>query len=343
MTRSLSLHSLLAVLLAALMLVPTDTIRADEAEFVLKFATVAPDGTPWAEQLKSVKARIEADSDGRIKMKLFLGGSLGGEVESVRDLRRGRIQGFGGSTAAVAEGAGIPALQLMELPFLFESFEEADHVLDDVISSDLEAQLVAKGFVLGFWHENGWRNFATKDKAIHTVADLSGMKMRSQESPAHLGMYRALGAQAESIPVPEVLGALQTGMVDGFDNTPLFSAATGWYEGVEFYTISQHIYQPAAIIYSKAFMDSLPADLQAVVLGDPHAESVAGRSSVRVMRDDLLANFREAGLTVYEMTAAERAPFRDATRKVHDEMADTVGRDLLNKVYGALQTYRAGQ
>ena len=231
----------------------------------------------------------------------------------------------------------------MELPFLFESFEEADHVLDNVISGDLEAQLNAKGFVLGFWHENGWRNFATKEKAIHTIADLAGMKMRSQESPAHLGMYRALGAQAESIPVPEVLGALQTGMVDGFDNTALFSAATGWYEGVKYYTISQHIYQPAAIIYSKAFMDSLPADLKAVVLGDAHAESLAGRGAVRAMRDDLLANFREAGLTVYEMTEAERAPFRDATRKVHEDMADTVGRDLLNKVYAAQQSFRAGQ
>ena len=343
MLRFFRLSLALTAILAACVMLSSRDSRAQEAEFVLKFATVAPDGTPWAEQLKRVKKRIETDSGGRIKMKLFLGGSLGGEVESVRDLRRGRIQGFGGSTAAVAEGAGIPALQLMELPFLFESFEEADHVLDNVISGDLEAQLTAKGFVLGFWHENGWRNFATKDKPIHTIADLTGMKMRSQESPAHLGMYRALGAQAESIPVPEVLGALQTGMVDGFDNTPLFSAATGWYEGVKFYTISQHIYQPAAIIYSKAFMDSLPADLQQVVLGDAHAESVAGRSSVRVMRDDLLANFREAGLTVYEMTEAERVPFRAATRKVHEEMADTVGRALLQKVYDAQTAFRAGQ
>ena len=342
MLRTLRLPLAIAALLVAILFIPAHSTKAADAEFVLKFATVAPDGTPWAEQLKAVKKRIEADSNGRIKMKLFLGGSLGGEVETVRDLRRGRLQGWGGSTAAVAEGAGIPQLQLMELPFLFDTFEEADHVLDTVIASDLEAALGAKGFVVGFWHENGWRNFATKGKPIHTTADLAGMKMRSQESPVHLGMYRALGVQAESIPVPEVLGALQTGMVDGFDNTPLFSAATGWYEGVQYYTISQHIYQPAVIIYSKAFMDSLPADLQAVVMGDPQAEAESGRAAVRAMREDLLANFREAGLTVYEMTAAERTPFQQATRKVHEEMADTVGRDLLNKVYAAQKTYRAG-
>ncbi len=342
MLRSLRTLLPLAAMLAGLLLLPTQSPRAADSEFVLKFATVAPDGTPWAEQLKETKKRIESESDGRIKMKLFLGGSLGGEVETVRDLRRGRLQGWGGSTAAVAEGASIPQLQLMELPFLFRSFDEADHVLDNVLADDFAQLLDQKGFVLGYWHENGWRNFANKDKPIHTLDDLAGMKMRSQESPVHLGMYRALGAQAESIPVPEVLGALQTGMVDGFDNTPLFSAATGWYEGVKFYTVSQHIYQPGVIIYSKTFMDSLPEDLRKVVLGDPQQEAEIGRAAVRAMREDLLNNFREAGLTVYEMTAAERTPFQQATLKVHQEMAPTVGQDLVDKVYAALKTYRAG-
>ena len=310
-------------------------------EFVIKFATVAPDGTPWAIHLKEIKKRINKDSKGRIKMKLFLGGTLGGEVETIRDLRRGRIQGWGGSTAAVAEGARIPELQLMELPFLFESFEEADHILDEVVHKDFVDILGKKGFVLWFWHENGWRNFATKAKEVHTLADLRGMKMRSQESPVHLAMYKALGAQAESIPVPEVLGALQTGMVDGFDNTPLFSAATGWYEGVKFYTISQHIYQPAAILWGKKFIDKLPDDLKKLVLNEGHAEAVKGRASVRAMRGELLQNFRESKIKVYEMTAAERKAFMDATRKVHKEFEPKVGKKLLKKVYAAQKTFRA--
>jgi len=330
-----------AVAVASLSLLLSGVASA-KPEFVLKFATVAPDGTPWAVHLKSVKKRIEKDSGGRIKMKLFLGGSLGGEVETVRDLRRGRLQGWGGSTAAVAEGARIPQLQLMEIPFLFTSFAEADYVLDKVVNADFEKILAEKGFVLGFWHENGWRNFATKKKAIHTMADLREMKMRSQESPAHLAMYKALGVQAESIAVPEVLGALQTGMVDGFDNTPLFSAATGWYEGVKFYSISQHIYQPAAIIFGKKFMDKLPEDLRKVVLGDPAAEAKAGRKSVRDMRGELLANFKEAGITVYEMTDAERKPFIDATKKVHKEFESVVGKDLLDKVYGGKKAFAGG-
>ncbi len=321
-------------------------IAADQpvmaAEFTLKLATVAPDGTPWAQHLTAIKKRVEKESGGRIKMKVFLGGTLGGEVETVRALRRGRLQGWGGSTAALAEGAGIAQLQLMELPFLFESFAEADHILNEVVHEDFKKLMADKGFVFGFWHENGWRNFATKEP-LTNLAGLQGMKMRSQESPVHLAMYKALGVQAESIPVPEVLGALQTGMVDGFDNTPLFSAATGWYEGIKYYTVSQHIYQPAVIIYSKKFIDSLPEDLQKVVLGDWRAETSHGRKIVRTMREDLLQNFRDARITVADMPAAERKIFIDKTRGVHAEFEGEIGKALLKKVYAAQKEFQAKQ
>ncbi len=311
-----------------------------KAEFTMKFATVAPEGTPWAVQLRALKNRIEKESDGRIKFKLFLGGTLGGEVEVVRAVRRGRLQGFGGSTAAVAEGAKIDQFMLFELPFFFESFEEADYIADKVVHDEFVKILKKKGFTFGFWHENGWRNFATKSTEVHKVADLQKMKMRSQESPVHLAMYKALGVQAESIPVPEVLGALKTGMVDGFDNTPLFSSATGWYEGVKYYTISQHIYQPAVIIYNKKFIDSLPDDLRKIVIGDPVKEATEGRTAVRAIRKDLLDNFREIGITVTELTPAERQEFAAKCAPVQKEFAGKIGKKLLSKVIKARDEYR---
>ncbi len=310
-------------------------------EFVIKMATVAPRGTPWAKHMKAIAKRIHAESGGRVKLKVFLGGSLGGEVETIRALRRGRLQGWGGSTAAVAEGARIPQLQLMELPFLFNSLAEADHVLDNVIANDFIKILDKKGFTFGLWHENGWRNFATKTKAILKVSDMRGVKMRSQESPVHLAMYKALGAQAESIPVPEVLGALKTGMVDGFDNTPLFSSATGWYEGAKHYSITRHIYQPAVILYSKKFLDKMPPDLRKIVIGNPAKEAKEGRARVRKMGPELLQIFRGAGIKVHKMTAAQRAPFAAVTRKVHTKFAGQIGKSLLNKVYMAQKAYRA--
>jgi len=288
-----------------------------EAEFVMNFATVAPDNTPWAKQLRGVEKRIEEESGGRIQVKLFLGGSLGSEIECIQDVARGeRIQGGGFSTGAMGEAMDIPILTMIELPYLFSTNAQADAVLDEVLYQPTETALSSKGFVLGGWAENGWRNFATKGPAS-TKEDLSKFKMRAQENPVHMDMYKMLGVQAVAKPTSEVLPSLNTGIVDGFDNTALFSLAAGWIEPVTHYTLSRHIYQPAAVVYSKKFVDSLPPDLQKVVLGDPHAESKRGRDAVRALEGELLETIRSMGKQVVELSAEQTAAFKAETRAVH--------------------------
>ena len=92
--------------------------------------------------------------------------------------------------------------------------------------------------------------------------------MRSQESLVHLETYRALGALPQPIAVTEVLPALQTGVVDGFDNTPLYTFAASWHLAIKHFTLSEHIYQPGAVLVSKKEFDKLPADLQKVLTAD---------------------------------------------------------------------------
>ena len=294
-----------------------------EAEFVMNFATVAPDNTPWSKQLRDVERRIETESGGRIQVKLFLGGSLGSEIECIQDVGRGeRIQGGGFSTGAMGEALDIPILSMIELPYLFSTNAQADAVLDEVLFEPTKTALEAKGFVLGGWAENGWRNFATNGPAS-TPEELSKYKMRAQENPVHMDMYKMLGVQAVAKPTSEVLPALNTGIVDGFDNTALFSLAAGWIEPVSHYTLSKHIYQPAAVVYSKVFVDSLPPDLQKVVLGDPLAESARGRIAVRSLEGELLDTIRSMGKQVIELTAAQRDVLKAKTHPVHKSFLAT--------------------
>jgi TRAP-type C4-dicarboxylate transport system substrate-binding protein len=291
-----------------------------EAEFVANFGTVAPDNTPWADQLRAVKERIERESSGRIQMKLFLGGALGSEIEMIQDVARGeRLHGGGFSTGAIGEAAGIPLLQMVELPYLFQTNDEVDAVLDNVLFDPVSRALEEKGFVLAAWAENGWRNFATKGGPATSPAELAKYKMRSQESPVHLDMYKQYGVQATPKAVSEVLPALNTGIVDGFDNTPLFSIAAGWIEPVTHYTMSWHIYQPAGVVFSKKFMDSLPPDLQKVVRGDPQAEAVSGRTNVRALEEILLQQITEMGKEVVYLTPEQRASFVGPALLVHKQ------------------------
>ncbi|NOY26435.1 MAG: TRAP transporter substrate-binding protein [Oligoflexia bacterium] len=342
--RARILTSLAVIGAAAIALFPSRTSQADP-QFVANFGTAAPEGTPWADQLQDIKKRVESESGGRVKIKLFLGSVMGGEVEMVRDVRRGaRLQGGGFSTASIAEGANIPLLQIPELPYLFQTNEEADYVLDNILYQPMSQALDAKGFVLAAWAENGWRSFGTKDSPIHTPADLQKFKMRCQETDVHQKMYTALHTQAVTLPISEVLTALQTGIVDGFDNTPLFTQAAGLYEPIQYYSLTRHIYQPAAVVWSKKFFDTMPPDLQTIVIGDPKAESERGRKGVRDLQKELLANFPDLGVQVVELTDAERQVFADATHVVQTQFAAEVegARPLLDQVNAALKERRGG-
>ena len=291
-----------------------------QESFTMNFGTVAPPGTPWSDQLDDIKKRIESKSDGQIKVKLFLGGALGSEIEMIQDVQRGeRLQGGGFSTAAVGEALDIPLLQMVELPYLFNNEAQADAVLDDVLYEPAKKQLAEKGIAFYSWTENGWRSFGTKgDSAPTSPEALTAYKMRAQESPVHLNMYKSMNVQAVAKPVSEVLSSLNTGIVTGFDNTPLFSLAAGWVEPITHYTLSRHIYQPAAVMYSQNFVDSLSPELQAIVLEDPQGEATRGRSAVRKLEADLLETITAMGNEVVTLTPEQLKSFRKAVRgKTH--------------------------
>ena len=91
------------------------------AKLKVKFATVAPDGTPWAELLDAIKKEAKKKSKGEINIKTYMSGQLGGEQEILQKLRRGNIQGAGLSTASLS--SVIPEIDVIELPYLFESFQ----------------------------------------------------------------------------------------------------------------------------------------------------------------------------------------------------------------------------
>jgi tripartite ATP-independent transporter DctP family solute receptor len=310
--------------------------RAADAPITLKLATIAPEGTPWAEQVTQYKAQVEATARGRLRIKPFLGGALGDENQTVAECRRGALPLWGGTTGALA--TSVPEISLLELPYLLRNSDEADHILDKVLLEALRQRLAERGFVLVLWAENGFRSFGTKWGPVRAPADLKGHKMRSQESLVHLETYRALGALPQPIAVTEVLPALQTGVVDGFDNTPLYTFAASWHLAIKHFTLTEHVYQPAAVLASKREFDRLPADLQKALTTDLQALTAQGRASVREMNPLLIQNFASAKIPVYTPSAAERAVFARATRVVQDKYVKAVpaARPLLALLQKAL-------
>jgi len=316
----------LAAVAAALVLASFAAPRAARAEepIVMKIATVAPPNTPWDALLKEYKKKVEAASGGRIKVKIYLGGTLGDENETVLKCKRGQIQAVGASTGAIA--SQVPELNVVEIPYLFRTFKEADDVIDNVLSPALEPIFKEYGLILGFWSENGFRHFGTKDKFVKSPADLKGKKMRSQESAVHLQMYKDLGGSPVPVPTTEALTALQNGTVDGFDQALLYMLAASWHTTVKYITLSSHIYQPAIIIFNKDWFEKLPPDLQKILLDEGRAIQAKGRTAVRALNKKLIKVLEDAKVGIYQLTAAERSGFEKAALPGRKVFRDTMGK-----------------
>ncbi|MCC6337418.1 MAG: TRAP transporter substrate-binding protein [Myxococcales bacterium] len=326
----------LALSLALVVALYAPSVRADAV--VAKVGSVAPEGTPWAEWLDGVKKRLEKDSGGKLKLKVFLGGKLGGEKEMVEETKNGNLHLYGGSVGAV--GTWVPELAALELPFIFSSDEEADFVLEKV--RDRYAKLIeAKGFVMIMWAENGWHGYGVKGKCIEKVEDMKGLKMRSQESYVHLETYKAFGASPVEMAVPEVLGALQTGTVDGYSNTPLFSFATSWYKGITHYSYTKHIYQPAVLLLSKKWFDGLDADVKkALLVRSDEKEGIAG---VRALTEPLLDNFKAADKTVCRLSPEAQKAFAEKAKPVWQVFAKKgkSNKEILDAILAAKKEFAA--
>ena len=136
-----------------------------------------------------------------------------------------------------------------------------------------------------------------------------------------------------TISVGEVLSALQTGVVEGFDNTPLYTQAVSWYQAVDHFTVTEHIYQPALIVVNKKWFDSLPADLQGILVELGEKLTKKGRKKVRELGPALLDNFASQGVKVHRATASEKEAFKKATRgvwKIREGKASPMGKKLLD-------------
>jgi TRAP-type C4-dicarboxylate transport system substrate-binding protein len=329
--------ALIAILAASAALLTTGApaaAHADEGPVNLKIATIAPPSTPWATVMTRIKKAFSKDfPKEQLKVKTYLGGALGGEKDLVSRCLSGGLGMIGVTSGAMA--TVVPELNVLELPYLWTDEKQVDKALAGPLGDALKAAMEKKGFVLFAWSENGFRHFATRDRFIHQVKDLRGLRMRAQPSYVHTSMYKAFGAAANPMPAPEVPGALSSGVVDGYDNSLLYAFATQWYNNIKFLTVSSHIYQPAVIVYCKKVFDKLPADMQAKMATHTPKIEAAGRALVRSGNRAALKSHEAAGIKVE--TQKNREAFKSAAKSVWDEFVKNTpdGKKLLDLAIAA--------
>lgn len=189
-----------------------------------------------------------------------------------------------------------------------------------------------KGFILASWAENGWRNIGTKTRVVRKPSDLKGLKVRSQESKAHLAFWKRVGANPVPISMPETLPALQTGLVEGFDNTALLTLSAEWHTAIKHFAVTEHIYQPAAILFSKTFWNKISDEDRKIIFGNGNKLAIESRAAVRAIGKELIGVLQTSGITIENLTEAEKAEFRKAVDGLAEEVVKLTGGES-RKIY----------
>jgi tripartite ATP-independent transporter DctP family solute receptor len=323
---------------AAVMMLPLSAALAQVSERTIKFSFLNQADHPQGLGAAKFAEIVKAKSGGKINVKLFAGGTLGGDLQTVSALQ-------GGTVEMTVLNAGLLAAQVkefsaMDIPFLFNNSKEAFAVMDSDFAKRLLNRLSDKNLVgLGYW-DLGFRNVTNSKHPITKLEDFSGLKLRVLQLPTYINLINTLGANAVPMPFTELYPALETHAVDGQDNPVTVIYNSKLYEVQKYLSLTRHTYNPQVLLISKKFWEKLsPAEQK--LISESAAEATVYQRKVSLEREaGALEALKKAGMQVNELSPAEVARIRDKVKPVIEKASQNIGEAVLSDLNAAIASAR---
>lgn len=257
------------------------------------------------------KEYVEKASNGKIKVNISPGGALGNTASLQEMTMTGEIEA---STSHTEGTLAIiyPNIQCLSIPYLFQNVDQALEVFrgdfGKKLFEDMRKQTGVR--VIGIWDNGGFRNFTNNKRQIRSPKDMKGLTIRTMDNPAHMEIVRSLGAKPIPISWAELYTALQTGVVDGEENSiPTF--LLGSLQEVQKYMVMDgHVYSQLHLFVNDKWFNSLPKKYQEIILRGGEKAGYAGQRATRVYRDIGKGICIDAGVQFYDPTPEELAQFK---------------------------------
>jgi len=303
-----------------------------------KLGVSGPDSHPMTIGARHFASLVSEKSQGRITITVYPGGQLGSDLQQQNALRGGTQEFSVPSTATLANLES--AFGILGMPFAFQTEAHADAVLDGDFGQMLMTRLPRVDLVGLSFFENGFRHITNSRRAINTVDDIRGLKIRTIQSSLYIDLFNALGANAVPMSVTELFSALESRAVDAQENPFTIIAARKFYDVQKYLSVTGHTYDVQALVASKKFWDRLaPADQQ--LLREAALEtSVYQRAVSRELNGKLRAELVALGMQVNDVPTAELQKMRSLLQGVIDKHSAASGADVASAFNKALQEAR---
>ena len=268
---------------AALPLAAPTVLRAQHREF--RLGVITPPNHPWNNAALKVGETLKAETSGRLSLTVFHAGQLGNEGAMMQQLQSGALDmAF---IQAAELGSRVPAIAAINAPYVVRSTEAVAKLVRHPVALSLFDYLPKETGTIGLgWGITSIRAvFSAKD--ISSVADLKGMKLRINPTPAFRDFYQILGAAPTPIPTPQVFDAMANGQVDGLEADLDFSWNQRFDRVSKTILRMNAVHMPMVALVSGRVWTTLPA-------ADRELISKTTRAALDAEIDEIVAN--QAGL-----------------------------------------------
>lgn len=288
------------------------------------------DSTLGGEFVKTFAEQAEKKSNGRLRVRIFDKGQLGGETEMIANIRIGNLDMAAVNAATL--GSVESSFVVTELPFVWRTREQAHQALDGEVGAELRRRIEAKKIKVLAAGEWGYRALLTRNRSVNTLSDLKGLKVRVAENPISVATWRAVGTNPVPMSWTEVYTGFQQGSIDAVESNPTGFRDAKLYEVAKHLVRTNHSFTSLALIVNLDVWNSLPPDLQKIAQEAALAGQQMNRQRAYEANEEAIAFMKQNGVTV---TSPDLAPFRKAVQGVYDQFANQVGPDLVKKVIEA--------
>jgi tripartite ATP-independent transporter DctP family solute receptor len=289
-----------------------------QQQLVLKASDVHPAGYPTVAAVESLGRKLRQATAGRLSVQMYGSMQLGGEKEAIEQAQVGAIQFARVSVGAL--GPVIDDLNVFNLPFLFRNTTHMQKVIDGPIGDELLEKVTSNaraGLVGICWMDAGARSIYDTRRAIKSIDDLKGLKVRVMGNPMFVDMMNALGGNGVAMGYDQVFSALQTGVVDGAENNPPSFVFDNHYQVAKYYALTEHLIVPEILVFSRKTWDTLSGEDRELLKKFGREAQAEERVLWNQYEKQALEKAKAAGIQIIEI--ADKKPFQDAVKPVWDK------------------------